>query len=166
MEGFYGANRIVESRERKITRERGALPKEECDAIGEYKAMHAENLLSSWIREDGEEKEERTAKMSDKNSEERSEKRKSEGEKEENKTVSVKRKCDVFVSVEAFEIFTQGGDLESCGDLSWEDLVEEPKDLSDRELETRLEVTVVLDVTDVLVSPSSVPTLVQPRRKR
>ena len=65
--GFYGAKRIVESRERRIIRERGALPKEEGDAIGEHKAVHEENLLSSWIREDGREKEERTAKMSDYN---------------------------------------------------------------------------------------------------
>ena len=42
MECFYGAKRIVESCERKILRERGALPKEEGDAIREYKAMHVQ----------------------------------------------------------------------------------------------------------------------------
>ena len=57
--------------------------------------------------------------MSDENEEKRGEKRKREGEKEENKTVRVKRRCESLVSVEAFEIFTQGGDLESCGGLSW-----------------------------------------------
>ena len=36
--------------------------------------------------------------------------------------------------------------------------LEEPEDLSDCERETRVEVTVVLDVTDVLVSPSSLVT--------
>ena len=38
-------------------------------------------------------------------------------ENEENETEKVKRKCEGFVSVEAFEIFRR--DLESCGDLSW-----------------------------------------------
>ena len=32
----------------KIMRERGALPKEDGDAIREYKAMHEEKFLSSW----------------------------------------------------------------------------------------------------------------------
>ena len=40
----------MESRQReKILRERGALPMEEGDAIGEYTAMHDENFLSSWL---------------------------------------------------------------------------------------------------------------------
>ena len=37
----------------KILRERGALPMEEGDAIGEYKAMYEETFLSGWLREDG-----------------------------------------------------------------------------------------------------------------
>ena len=57
----------------KIMRERGALPKEEGHAIREYKAMHEENFLSSWLREDGREKEERTVDMSNENEEERGE---------------------------------------------------------------------------------------------
>ena len=68
------------------------------------------------------------------------------------------KRCDGFVSVEAFEIFSQVGDLESCGDISWEDLLVEPDDLSDRELVSGELVRVVPDVTDVLVSPSSVVT--------
>ena len=51
-----------------------------------------------------------------------------EGEKEENETGSVKRRCVGLASEEAFEIFSQGRDLESCGDLSWEDLLEKPED--------------------------------------
>ena len=35
--------------------------------------------------------------------------------------------------MEVFDIFGQGGNMESCGDVSWEDLLEEPEDLSDRE---------------------------------
>ena len=48
-----------------------------------------------------------------------SETRRREGEKDEHETVTVKRRCDGLVRVEACEIFSQGGDLESCGDLSF-----------------------------------------------
>ena len=54
----------------KILRERGALPKEEGDAIREYKAMNEEHFLSSWLREDGREKEEITVAVSNENQEE------------------------------------------------------------------------------------------------
>ena len=55
----------------------------------------------------------------EKNEGETGEKRKREEEKEDYKTETVKRRCEGLVSVEAFEIFSQGEDLESCGDLSW-----------------------------------------------
>ena len=42
------------------------------------------------------------------NEEEKGEKRKREEEKEENETVTVKRRCEGCVSVEAFDIFSQG----------------------------------------------------------
>ena len=48
--------------------------------------------------------------------------------------------------------FCQGGELESCGDLSWEDLLDKPEDLSDRVSEAWVVVPVVLDVSDVPVS--------------
>ena len=48
--------------------------------------------------------------------------------------------------------------MESCGDVSWEDLLEEPEDLSDREPLSCELVRVVPDVIDVPVSPSSVVT--------
>ena len=60
--------------------------------------------------------------------------------------------------MEAFEVFSQEGDVESCGDLSWEDLFDKPEDLSDREPDSCAHVRVVPDVADVLVSPSSVVT--------
>ena len=41
------------------------------------------------------------------------EKRKREKEEQENETVTVERRCDGFVSVEAFAIFGQGRDVES-----------------------------------------------------
>ena len=142
----------------KILRERGALQMEEGDATREYMDMHEENFLSSWLREDGREKDERTVDMSNENEEERGEKRRREGEKEENETVTVKRRCDGFVSVESSAIFSQGRDLESCGDLSWEDLLDKPEDLSGRESEAWVPVPVMPDVTDVPDSPSSVVT--------
>ena len=43
----------------------------------------------------------------EKNEEERGEKRIREEEKEENESVTVKRRCEGLVSVEAFEIFSQ-----------------------------------------------------------
>ena len=58
---------------------------------------------------------------------------KREEEKEENQTERVKRRRDRLSSVEAFEIFSQGRDLESCGGLSWGDLLEKHEDLSDCE---------------------------------
>ena len=42
---------------------RGELPNEEGDAVREYKALHEENFLSSWLRENERGKEERTAKV-------------------------------------------------------------------------------------------------------
>ena len=74
-----------------------------------------------------------------------------EAQEEENEPKKFKRRFFSLVSVEAFDIFCQGEELESCGDLSWEYLLEEPEDKSDCEPETRVEVTVVHDVTDVLV---------------
>ena len=48
-------------------------------------------------------------------------KRRREEEKEENQTERVKRRCVGSFSVEDFDIFSQGRDLEGCGGLSWED---------------------------------------------
>ena len=54
--------------------------------------------------------------------------------------------------MEPFEIFSQGRDLERCGDLSWRDLLDKPEDLFDRESEVWVGVPVVPNVTDVPVS--------------
>ena len=56
-----------------------------------------------------------------------------EEEKEENETDTVSRGCEGFVSVEAFKIFGQGRDLESC------------------ESDSRARVRMLPDVIDVLV---------------
>ena len=79
-----------------------------------------------------------------------------EEKRRENETGSVKRSCVGSVSVEAFDIFSQGRDLESCGGLSWKDLLEKREGWSGLEPETRVGVLVVPDVTDELVSLSSV----------
>ena len=83
---------------------------------------------------------------------------KREEEKEESETGIGKRRCEDFVSVEVFEILSQERDVESCGAVSWEDLLEEPDDLSDRELVSCELVRVVPDVIDVPGYPSSVVT--------
>ena len=126
-------------------RERGALPKEEDDAVRE------ENFLSSWLREDGREKEERIAKVGEENEEERGEKRKRDEEKEENQMGTVKKEgvTVLFRWVETWRLV-----VVFVGETSWRSL----KNSSDCELDTRSHVRVVPDVTDVLVSPSSVVT--------
>ena len=116
-----------------------------------------EGSSRGWLREDEKSKEERKAEAEGKGEEKREE-RKREEEKEENETETVKRRCEGLVSVEAFDIFSQGGDVESCGDVSWEDLLDNPEDLSDCEPDSCGLLRAVPDVTDVLVSPSSVVT--------
>ena len=49
--------------------------------------------------------------------------------------------------------------MESCGDLSWEDLLEEFEKWSDCEPDSRARVRMVPDVTDGPVSPSVVAEL-------
>ena len=134
-------------------KESGELPNEEGDVVREYKAMHEEDFWSSWLRKDERGKEGRTTKT------ERKEQENCEMRKEKRRKKRTKKgleKEDVRVSVDAFEIFSQGRDLESCGDLFWEYLLDKVEDLSDREPVSGELVRVVPDVTDV--SPSSVVT--------
>ena len=42
-------------------------------------------------------------------------KERGKGEKEENETVTVERQCVTSVATEAFDICSQGEDLENCG---------------------------------------------------
>ena len=58
--------------------------------------------------------------------------------------------------MEIFEVFSQGGDLESCGNLYWRDLLEKHEDMPDWEPDLCHHVREVPDATDVPVSPSSV----------
>ena len=59
------------------------------------------------------EKEERRIKVRKKKGEKERDRRREEG-KEENETVSAKRRCVDFASAETFDIFNQAEDLESC----------------------------------------------------
>ena len=81
----------------------------------------------------------------------REEERKREREKEENETVSAERRCVAVVSAEAFDIFSQGEDLDSCGGFSCGELLGNLEDLFDCESETRTDVPAVPVVIDVLV---------------
>ena len=86
-------------------------------------------------------------------------KRRREEENEKNETVSVKRRYVSSVSVEANGVFSQGRDLGEfvvvfLGKTFWRSLRTRP----DCEPEFRVEVSVVPDVTDLLVSPASVVT--------
>ena len=44
------------SKKNQALQDRGALPREEGDAIREFKAMHEENFLGSWLRKDSKSK--------------------------------------------------------------------------------------------------------------
>ena len=89
----------------KPLRDRGALPREEGDAIREFEAMHEENIMG-WLREDWKSKTKEDKEVRE--DEERKEKRGTE--KEECKTV-VKRKCVNPVSVEAWTFFQPRGNF-------------------------------------------------------
>ena len=87
------------------------------------------------------EREGRTAKESEENEEERGERRKREVEKAENKKERVRRRCEIW--------------RESCGGLSWGICWRSLRTCLIFEPDIRMEVPVVPDVIDVLVSPSS-----------
>ena len=94
----------------KALQDRGALPRR--DAITEYKAVHEENFLGSWLREDGKSKTKEDKEIR----EDVGRRGKRVREKEEDETV-VKRKRVNPVSVEDFDIFSQGeiSECDSCG---------------------------------------------------
>ena len=133
-----------------------ALPKEEGDVTGEYKAVHEEKFLSSWLREDGEKRE--TLDMGKDNKEERCKKEEEKGRKERTKRELLKENVSGLFLWRPLKNFIKGGDLESCGGLSRRDLLDELEDVFDRESEVWVDALVALGVTDVPGSPSSVVT--------
>ena len=113
MGGFTAQKKGLWSLEtEKMLQDRGALPEEEGDVVREYKAMHDEIFLSSWLRDVGEDKKEREMDADSETKELVSKKRTREEEKEENETEIVKIRCVNPVSTEAFDIFCQGEDSE------------------------------------------------------
>ena len=81
--------------------------------------MHAENFLSSWKREDVENKEERRREVNKETREEVCRRGKKEkGKKGEDETVGDKRRCVNRVSDDASQKFSHGEDSDSCGN-SW-----------------------------------------------
>ena len=59
MSGFLHKKVTGISQERKMLQAGTLLSKEEGDVLREFKAMHEENCLGSWLREDGRDKNER-----------------------------------------------------------------------------------------------------------
>ena len=112
--------------------------------------MHEENVLSSWLREDGKDKKEGHVEADRETEEEMSKQRTREEEKEENKTVIAKRRRVNPVSTEVFDIIGHEEDSETCD--SWCDLWDDSCGLSDCDSVTW---TSLLVVNDVLVCPSS-----------
>ena len=151
IEGFIAQKGFWNLARQKRLQDRGAWPKEEGDVIREYKAMHEKNVLSSWLRKDGEDKKGRSMETERETKENMCTKRTREEEREENETGSAKRRCVGFISAEASDIFSQGEDLESCGN-SWSDFWDESCGLSDCDSVTW---TRLIVVNDVFVSPSS-----------
>ena len=54
-----GRNGLWDLAREKMLQDRGALSKEEGDVVREHKAMHEEKILSSWLKEVGQDKKER-----------------------------------------------------------------------------------------------------------
>ena len=52
LEGFMAQKGLWKVAEKSMLRDGGVLPEDEGDLVREYKAMHEENFLSSWLRED------------------------------------------------------------------------------------------------------------------
>ena len=98
MGGFMAQKGLWNLARDKMLQDRGALPEEEGDVVREYKAMHEEHFLISWLREDVEGKKERRKKVDKETREEVNSKRKREGEKGGDETVAVKRSCTNHVS--------------------------------------------------------------------
>ena len=121
--GFMAQKGLWNAARKKMLQDRGTLPEEEGDIARECKAMHEENFLNGWLREDVEGKGERRKDRVEKAREEeesRSGKRKVAREKE--KTVGVERRCvDPFSS----DVFAELGPMDDLGSLwdFWEDFL-------------------------------------------
>ena len=73
---------------RKMPQDRGAVLEEEGDIVREYKAIHEETILRSWLKKVGQDKKERKMEVDTETKEEVSEKRIREEVKDENETLT------------------------------------------------------------------------------
>ena len=119
MECFNGATKACGiSLEKKVLQDRGALPTDEGDVIGEYKAMHDENCPEQLVegrRETQGKKEDVIMEIDKETEEEASKKRTRKEEEAENETVSAERRCVGSVSADTLDIFSHGEHSKSCG---------------------------------------------------
>ena len=53
--GFMAQKGLWNITKRRMLEDRVALPREDGDLLREYQAVHEENFLSSWLREEGKE---------------------------------------------------------------------------------------------------------------
>ena len=83
--GFMAQKHLRNVARENMLQDRGALPKEEGDIVREYKAMHEDNLLSTWLREDVDDTEERRKKTDKETREEESRSGKEKRTKERRK---------------------------------------------------------------------------------
>ena len=96
MSGFLHKKVTGISQERKMLQAGTLLSKEEGDVLREFKAMHEENCLGSWLREDGRDKNERKLEVDKETNEEMGKKMIREEEKEVNETVIVKEGVSIL----------------------------------------------------------------------
>ena len=64
--GFMTEKRLWNIAKKRMLEDRGALPKEDGNLLREYRAVHEENFLSSWLREDVGGEEGETERLSEK----------------------------------------------------------------------------------------------------
>ena len=81
---------------RKVLQDRSTLLQKEGDIVREYKALHEENFLINWLREDVESTEERRKRREEKVREQENRSGERMVEREEEKTVGVRRRCVDF----------------------------------------------------------------------
>ena len=108
MEGFMAHKGLWNLAGEEMLRDRGALPKEECDFIREHRTMHEENILSSWLREEETEKEEVILETGKETEEERVKRGEEKRRKKRTKREVLNEGLSVLFLWRVFDIFSQG----------------------------------------------------------
>ena len=121
MGGFMAQKVLWNLARATMLQDRGALPKEEGDIVKEYKAMHEENFLSSWLREYVEDEEERRRNVDKETREEVSRLEKEKAREERTKRWLKYGVSSLFFSVMLLRNSVREEDSDCCG-KSWDDL--------------------------------------------